>query len=59
MLATHFVAADLVYTTPTQYSSFVETLMQGEGDSPGVFTHYAHFKPSSIRVHAGQRVHRG
>ncbi len=29
VMATHFVAADLVYTTPSQYASFVESLMNG------------------------------
>jgi CubicO group peptidase (beta-lactamase class C family) len=36
VIATQFVAADLVYTTPTQYASFVESLMSGAGESPAV-----------------------
>ncbi len=35
-IATQFVAADLVYTTPTQYASFVESLMYGEGETPAI-----------------------
>jgi CubicO group peptidase (beta-lactamase class C family) len=35
-IATDFVAADLVYTTPTQYASFVESLMRGIGESPAI-----------------------
>ena len=27
--------------------------------APGVFAHYAHLRPGSIRVHAGERVHSG
>ena len=34
--ANHFVAADLVYTTPTQYASFVESLMTGAGEPPAI-----------------------
>lgn len=34
--ATQFVAADLVYTTPTQYASFVEKLMMGDGETPAI-----------------------
>lgn len=34
--ATSFVAADLVYTTPAQYASFVEGLMNGAGESPSI-----------------------
>ena len=36
VIATQFVAADLVYTTPTQYASFVESLMNGEGETPAI-----------------------
>jgi CubicO group peptidase (beta-lactamase class C family) len=36
IIATQFVAADLVYTTPTQYASFVEGLMNGVGETPAV-----------------------
>lgn len=36
VIATRFVAADLVYTTPTQYASFVESLMRGEGETPSI-----------------------
>jgi CubicO group peptidase (beta-lactamase class C family) len=36
VIATQFVAADLVYTTPTQYASFVEGLMRGDGETPGI-----------------------
>ncbi len=32
-IAKQFVAADLVYTTPTQYATFVESLMRGDGPS--------------------------
>ena len=32
-IADQFVAADLVYTTPTQYASFMESLMSGDGAS--------------------------
>lgn len=35
-VATEFVAADLVYTTPTQYASFIESLMNGTGESPAI-----------------------
>jgi CubicO group peptidase (beta-lactamase class C family) len=35
-VATSFVAADLVYTTPTQYASFIEGLMNGTGESPAI-----------------------
>ncbi len=35
-VARDFVAADLVYTTPTQYASFIEGLMNGRGESPGI-----------------------
>ena len=35
-IATQFVAADLVYTTPTQYASFVESLMRGAGETPAI-----------------------
>jgi CubicO group peptidase (beta-lactamase class C family) len=35
-VATEFVAADLVYTTPTQYASFIEGLMNGTGESAGI-----------------------
>jgi CubicO group peptidase (beta-lactamase class C family) len=35
-LATQFVAADLVYTTPTQYASFVESLMRGDGETAAI-----------------------
>lgn len=27
--------------------------------APGVYAHYAHLRPGSVRVHAGDRVHRG
>jgi hypothetical protein len=27
--------------------------------APGVFAHYAHLRPGSVRVHAGEHVHRG
>lgn len=37
-IATHYVAADLVYTTPTQYAGFVESLMAGTGESPAIRT---------------------
>ena len=36
VIATEFVAADLVYTTPTQYASFVEGLMKGDGETPAI-----------------------
>lgn len=36
VIATQFLAADLVYTTPTQYASFVESLMSGESDTPSI-----------------------
>ncbi|GAA3767934.1 serine hydrolase domain-containing protein [Terriglobus aquaticus] len=36
VIATEFVAADLVYTTPTQYASFVESLMTGAGETPAI-----------------------
>lgn len=36
VIATHFVAADLVYTTPSQYASFVEGLMNGASQSPAL-----------------------
>ena len=36
VLAEQFVAADLVYTTPTQYASFVESLMSGAGETPAI-----------------------
>ncbi len=36
VIATQFVAADLVYTTPTQYASFIESLMNGAGESPAI-----------------------
>ena len=36
--ATQFVAADLVYTTPGQYASFVESLMRGVGETPAIRT---------------------
>jgi CubicO group peptidase (beta-lactamase class C family) len=36
VIATQFVAADLVYTTPTQYANFVESLMNGAGESPAI-----------------------
>lgn len=32
-IAKQFVAADLVYTTPTQYATFVESLMRGDGET--------------------------
>jgi CubicO group peptidase (beta-lactamase class C family) len=35
-IATSFVAADLVYTTPAQYASFIEGLMKGTGESPAI-----------------------
>jgi CubicO group peptidase (beta-lactamase class C family) len=35
-VATQFVAADLVYTTPIQYASFVESLMRGVGEVPAI-----------------------
>lgn len=35
-VAAQFVAADLVYTTPTQYARFVEGLMKGEGETPAI-----------------------
>lgn len=35
-IATAYVAADLVYTTPTQYARFVESLMNGVGESPAI-----------------------
>lgn len=35
-IAGTFVAADLVYTTPTQYASFIEGLMNGTGESPAI-----------------------
>jgi len=35
-IATSYVAADLVYTTPTQYASFVQSLMNGVGESPSI-----------------------
>lgn len=35
-IATNFVAADLVYTTPAQYASFLEGLMEGTGESPAI-----------------------
>jgi hypothetical protein len=35
-IATQFVAADLVYTTPTQYVSFAESLLQGAGEAPAI-----------------------
>jgi CubicO group peptidase (beta-lactamase class C family) len=35
-VASNFVAADLVYTTPTQYASFIEGLMKGTGESPAI-----------------------
>jgi CubicO group peptidase (beta-lactamase class C family) len=35
-IATQFVAADLVYTTPIQYASFVESLMNGAAESPAI-----------------------
>ncbi len=35
-VARDFVAADLVYTTPTQYASFIEGLMNGMGESPAI-----------------------
>lgn len=35
-IATRFVAADLVYTTPGQYASFVEGLMNGAGGSSAI-----------------------
>ena len=38
VVATEFVAADLVYTTPTQYASFVESLMKGDGETPALHT---------------------
>ena len=38
VIASQFVAADLVYTTPTQYASFVEGLMRGDGESPAIRT---------------------
>lgn len=37
-ITTSFVAADLVYTTPAQYASFVESLMNGIGESPSIRT---------------------
>ena len=36
VIATQFVAADLVYTTPTQYANFVKSLMRGEGETPSI-----------------------
>jgi CubicO group peptidase (beta-lactamase class C family) len=36
VLATQFIAADLVYTTPTQYASFVESLMRGAGETAAI-----------------------
>lgn len=33
VVTTHFVPADLVYTTPSQYASFVHALMSGVGES--------------------------
>ena len=35
-VATQFVAADLVYTTPTQYASFLESLMRGTGETAAI-----------------------
>jgi CubicO group peptidase (beta-lactamase class C family) len=35
-IATQYVAADLVYTTPAQYASFVESLMNGDGETPAI-----------------------
>jgi CubicO group peptidase (beta-lactamase class C family) len=35
-IATSFVAADLLYTTPAQYASFIEGLMNGSGESPAI-----------------------
>ena len=35
-IATNFVAADLVYTTPTEYASFIEGLMNGTRESPAI-----------------------
>jgi CubicO group peptidase (beta-lactamase class C family) len=35
-IASSFVAADLVYTTPMQYASFIEGLMNGTGESPRI-----------------------
>ena len=36
VIAAQFVAADLVYTTPTQYASFVESLMRGDEETPAI-----------------------
>jgi CubicO group peptidase (beta-lactamase class C family) len=35
-IATTFVAADLVYTTPAQYAGFIEGLMNGSGESQAI-----------------------
>jgi CubicO group peptidase (beta-lactamase class C family) len=35
-IATSFVAADLLYTTPAQYASFIESLMSGSGESMAI-----------------------
>ena len=35
-VATHYVAADLVYTTPSQYARFVEGLIAGAGETPAI-----------------------
>jgi CubicO group peptidase (beta-lactamase class C family) len=35
-IASSYVAADLVYTTPSQYARFVESLMTGIGESPSI-----------------------
>ena len=37
-IATQYVAADLVYTTPSQYARFVESLMAGAGETPAIRT---------------------
>ena len=51
-LAKHPESTDL--TARGLYGNFVVLEI-----APGVFAHYAHLRPGSVRVHASQHVHRG
>ncbi len=51
-LSTHAEGDDL--TARGLYGNFVILQI-----APGIFAHYAHLQPGSVRVHAGQAVHKG
>jgi len=56
------LALNGVVTTPQRYAVDYVGL-NGRGHAleiaPTVFAYYAHLRPGSLRVHAGQHVHRG